>query len=78
MRNKEGWTLDDSKAGPPLPLTGPYNDEEIKALDEKMLNPDKVVICPRCGKKLKYYQQGSGTWVKCETEGCLYDAIRGL
>ena len=55
-----------------------YSDEECKALDEKFENPENVVKCPRCGKKLIYIKRGNSCEVKCETENCLCDAIRGI
>jgi ribosomal protein S27E len=55
-----------------------YTKEECKALDYKFDHPDKKVLCPRCGKELIFTERGNSCEVRCETEGCLYDAIRGL
>ena len=55
-----------------------FSDEECKAIDEKLENPAKIVNCPRCSKKLIYIKRGNSCEVKCETENCLCDAIRGL
>ena len=43
-----------------------------------MSSPEKIVICPRCGKKLIYKTFGNSSEVECETENCLYTAIRGI
>lgn len=55
-----------------------YTKEECKALDEKFEHPNKIVLCPRCGKQLIFTQRGNSCEVKCETRDCLYDAIRGI
>lgn len=55
-----------------------YNQIERNALDKKMNSPEKIVICPRCGKKLIYKTFGNSSEVECETENCLYTAIRGI
>lgn len=55
-----------------------YTKEELKALNTKFENPDKEVICPRCGKILIYKSAGNSCEVRCETPKCLYDAIRGV
>ncbi len=55
-----------------------YNDQENKALDEKENNPNKKVICPRCGKELQYRDFGNSYEVKCPTEGCLKSVFRGI
>ena len=55
-----------------------YNEQEIKALDRKFEHPDEVVICPRCGGQLEYQSRNGSCIVKCETNGCLRDAIRGI
>ncbi len=51
---------------------------EYSAIENKMKNPDKRVICPRCGKELLYKRYGNSVSVKCETEGCISESIRGL
>lgn len=55
-----------------------FSDEEIKALQEKERNKEKNVICPRCGKHLKYIEKGNSYEIKCETDYCLHFAVRGL
>lgn len=55
-----------------------YTEKEIAALDKKFEEPEKEVICPRCGKVLIYTQRGNSCEVKCESAGCLQDAMRGL
>lgn len=55
-----------------------YTEAECKALDRKFAHPEETVICPRCGKNLRYKAQNGSRMVKCETEGCLRDGIRGI
>ncbi len=55
-----------------------YTQDEINAITEKFESPRKNVVCPRCGKKLRYVQKGNSCEVVCETENCLKDAIRGI
>lgn len=55
-----------------------YNPIERDALDKKMNLPEKIVICSRCGQKLIYKTFGNSSEVECETENCLYTAIRGI
>ena len=55
-----------------------YSEKEIAALDKKFEMPDSVVICPRCGKMLIHTRHNNSCEVKCESAGCLRDAIRGL
>ena len=55
-----------------------YSKKEIEAIDKKFEQPEKEVICPRCGKMLIYTRRGNSCEVKCENIGCLRDAIRGL
>ena len=55
-----------------------YNQIERDALDKKMNSPEKIIICPRCGKKLIYIIFGNSSEVECETENCLYTAIRRI
>ena len=59
-------------------MAAKYNERELAALDKKFEKPDSEVICPRCGKTLIHTQRGNSCEVKCESEGCLHDAIRGL
>lgn len=51
---------------------------EYEAIENKMENPGKKVICPRCGKELIYRGYGNSCSVECETEGCISESIRGL
>lgn len=51
---------------------------EYNAIEKKMENPDEKVICPRCGKELIYNRYFNSVSVKCETEGCISESIRGL
>lgn len=51
---------------------------EYRAVENKIKDPSKKVICPRCGKELIYEKYGNSISVKCETEGCISESIRGL
>lgn len=53
-------------------------EEERKAILEKMEHPERVVYCPRCGKKLTYHGVGNSCEVICPTEGCIWERTRGL
>lgn len=55
-----------------------YTEKEIAALDEKAARPGAVVVCPRCGKELVYRAVGNSYEVKCPTEDCLKETVRGL
>ena len=55
-----------------------YSEIELAALEEKAVNPNKVVLCPRCGKELTYKSVGNSYQVKCTTEKCLIETCRGL
>lgn len=55
-----------------------YNEKELAALDKKALQPDSVVICPRCGKELLYSAVGNSYEVKCPTNNCIKEIVRGL
>ena len=55
-----------------------YSKEERNALQKKMENPSTCVICPRCGKTLKFTQLGSAAVVECETKGCIKEVERGI
>lgn len=55
-----------------------YTEKELNALDEKAMNPEKIVFCPRCGKELVFRSVGNSYQVKCPTEGCLSETCRGL
>lgn len=54
------------------------NENEKNALLEKLDNPEKRVICPRCGNEIQYEKCGNSEEVECKTPGCLYSAIRGI
>lgn len=55
-----------------------YTDQEWEALDEKIMHPEKKVICPRCGNELAYKNYGSAWTSWCLTEGCIKEVVRGL
>lgn len=55
-----------------------YNQIERDALDKKMNSPEKIIICLRCGQKLICKTFSTSSEVECETENCLYTAIRGI
>lgn len=55
-----------------------YTKKETEALDRKFEHPDDRVICPRCGKELKYYTVGNSSAVECGTVNCLRGTCRGL
>ena len=59
-------------------MASKFTQKEIDALTEKFETPNKEVVCPRCGKKLLFFQKGYSCEVVCETEDCLKDAIRGI
>ena len=48
-----------------------YSNVDINALSEKERNPNKIVLCPRCGKELIYKSVGNSYEIKCKTESCL-------
>lgn len=52
--------------------------EELLIMDKKALNPQNEVLCPRCGKPLEYFDYGSSYIVKCPTDGCLKETMRGI
>lgn len=55
-----------------------YSEKELAVLDKKAMQPDSIVICPRCGKELTYKAVGNSYEVKCPTEDCLKETVRGL
>ena len=55
-----------------------YSEKELTALDKKAMQPDSIVICPRCGKELTYKAVGNSYEVKCPTKDCLKETVRGL
>lgn len=52
--------------------------KDYKALEEKINNPTKKVICPRCGNEIIYGKRGGSIAVECKTNGCIYGGVRGL
>ena len=54
------------------------SEKEKKAIQEKLDNKDKNIICPRCGKEIIYEKRGNSIAVECKTPGCIYGGIRGL
>ncbi len=52
--------------------------KEIEAIDLKMANPEKTVVCPRCGEELQYRNVNTASIVECPTEGCIHGSVRGL
>lgn len=55
-----------------------YTQAECEALDRKLEHPEETVVCPRCGKSLEYTARNGSCMVKCQTDGCLRDGIRGF
>lgn len=53
-------------------------EKDYKALNEKICNPQKKVICPRCGNEIIYEHRGNSIAVECKTKNCIYGGIRGL
>lgn len=53
-------------------------EEDYKALDQKLNNPEKEVKCPRCGNDIIYEKRGNSVAVECKTKNCIYGGIRGL
>ena len=52
--------------------------KDYDALEEKLQNPKKKVICPRCGNEIIYEERGYSIAVECKTPNCIYGGIRGL
>ena len=59
-------------------MSSDMNSKEIEALEEKLNNPLKKVICPRCGNLINYEKIGDSIVVECSTMNCIRDGIRGL
>ena len=59
-------------------MASEYSQAEWDALEEKQEHPDRTVCCPRCGSKLVYESGISSCEVRCLTEGCIKETIRGL
>lgn len=55
-----------------------YTDAELAALEEKEINPEKQIFCPRCGEELGYREVGNSYEVKCPTQGCIKFTVRGI
>lgn len=53
-------------------------EKDYEALNEKLNNPTKKVICPRCGNEIIYERRGNSIAVECKTKNCIYGGIRGL
>lgn len=51
---------------------------ERAALEKKMENPEAYVKCPRCGSLIEYKKYDSAILVKCPTEGCIKETLRGI
>ncbi len=52
--------------------------DEFKVIEQKALNPNEKVYCPRCGKELLYDFVGNSYEVKCPTKDCIHVISRGL
>ena len=52
--------------------------EEREALYEKWDNPNKKVICPRCGNEIVYEERGASLFVGCKTPKCIFTGLRGI
>lgn len=55
-----------------------YTEKEIDALSQKERQPDKFVLCPRCGSELIYRAVGNSYEIKCKSQDCLKRTVRGL
>ncbi len=55
-----------------------YTAEDWAALRKKLNNPEKTVLCPRCGNEIIYERRGNSEAVECKTAGCIFGGIRGL
>jgi DNA-directed RNA polymerase subunit RPC12/RpoP len=54
------------------------NEDEKKALEDKLNNPDKTVKCPRCGSEIIYEKRGNSIAIECKTPKCISGGLRGL
>lgn len=59
-------------------MTDIYTKEEWDALEQKALNPTTDVKCPRCSKSLIFRSAGNSYEVRCPTENCISERVRGL
>ena len=55
-----------------------FSKEDIAAIETKAMNPNEVILCPRCGNELSYREVGNSYEVKCSTNGCIKATCRGL
>ena len=55
-----------------------YSEKELDALEKKAMSPNNVVICPRCGKEIVFTKIGNSYEVKCESENCIKETVRGF
>lgn len=55
-----------------------YTDVELTALEEKEINPEKQIFCPRCGEELGFREVGNSCEVKCPTKNCIKLTVRGI
>ena len=53
------------------------NEEEARALKEKLDYPDRTVKCPTCGSEIEYIPRGNSVLVKCSGCGCR-GGLRGI
>ena len=53
-------------------------EAEKKAVCDKLFNPEKIVVCPRCGNELVWREHGNSAIAHCKTQNCISGAIRGL
>ena len=53
-------------------------EKDYDILEMKLNNPEKKVICPRCGNEIIYKKRGNSIAVECRTRGCIRGGIRGL
>lgn len=54
------------------------NEQDEKAIYEKLEHPEQKVICPRCGKELIYRKIGNSSTVKCQSNDCIDVTVRGI
>ena len=54
------------------------NDDEKKAIGQKMDHPEQTVRCPRCGDILVYEERGDSIAIYCKTKRCINGGLRGI
>ena len=59
-------------------MASKYSQAEWDALDKKMETPEEIVHCPRCGNEITFRAVGNSCEVKCQTDGCIKETVRGL